>query len=157
SVNQFVMPSLTEGTKNNPTPPQGSKTLHLYQKAVEPSALARLRSKKTKENGKKLAAAAIRLKGMLYWLPRSTEGFMGTSTNEHPASGQGVNLFVQWLCGPAFDLVEKPKPRVNCWESVFYTAYCAGLISKGVIRGIYEEAVSIARNRFGEKNMLGLM
>src|SRR5262249_39844779 len=93
----------------------------------------------------------------LYWLPRSTEGFMGTSTNEHPASGQGVNLFVQWLCGPPFELVDKPKPRVNCWESVFYTAYCAGLISKGVIRGIYEEAVSIARNRFGEKNMLGLM
>jgi hypothetical protein len=128
-----------------------SVSLHQITKPKERQEIAKLRTKFTADHGKKLASAALSLKHRIKWLPRGDEGFLGVSTDTHPRSGKGVSHFSQWLQGVEFDeLRADGSARMNCWESVCYTAYVAGLVSRGVLRGMFDEATTKGNNRLGE-------
>jgi hypothetical protein len=120
----------------------------------ERAAIARLRSERTKRNGKKLAEAAIALYHKIRWLERGQEAFLGISTQTHPKLGKGVNQFALWLQGMELDGLT--EVRMNCWESVFYTAYKANLISRGVARGLFADAGNQGQVALGEAGRLGL-
>jgi hypothetical protein len=120
----------------------------------ERAEIARLRSRKTKVNGIKLAEAAIALRHKIRWLTRGQEAFLGIPTETHPYSGKGLNQFALWLQGMELDGLA--EVRMNCWESVFYTAYKADLISRGVARGLFADASNLGQVAIGEANRLGL-
>jgi hypothetical protein len=120
----------------------------------ERAEIAGLRSEKTEANGRKLADAAIALRHTIRWLPRGGEAFLGISTETHSHSRKGVNQFALWLQGMELDGL--PEVRMNCWESVFYTAYKANLISRGVARGLFADASYKGQVAIGEANRLGL-
>jgi hypothetical protein len=97
-----------------------STNLHQILAPGERTEIARLRSVTSKNNGKILAEAAIDLKHKIRWLERGMEAFLGISAETHPKSGKGVNQFALWLQGMELDLLA--EVRMNCWESVFFTA-----------------------------------
>jgi hypothetical protein len=131
-----------------------STNLHKISASSERTEIAALRSKKTKDNGWLLAEAAIGLWHKIHWLVRGHEAFLGTSTDTHPYYGKGVNHFALWLQGMELDGFA--EVRMNCWESVFYTAYKADLISRGVARGLFADASHKGQVAIGEDNRLGL-
>lgn len=131
-----------------------STDLHQVAASSERGEIARLRSEITKANGRKLAEAAIALRHRIRWLERGQEAFLGISTETHPKSGKGVNQFALWLQGMELDGL--PEVRMNCWESVFYTAYKANLISRGVVRGLFADASNQGQVAIGEASRLGL-
>lgn len=131
-----------------------STDLHQVAASSERAEIARLRSEITKANGRKLAEAAIALQHRIRWLERGQEAFLGISTETHPKSGKGVNQFALWLQGMELDGLA--EVRMNCWESVFYTAYKANLISRGVVRGLFADASNQGQVAIGEASRLGL-
>lgn len=153
-----IEPFLLDAPNNIPSAPELKPSTDARQAAAsserEPSEIARLRSEATKANGRKLAEAAIALRHTIGWLERGQEAFLGISTETHPKSGKGVNQFAQWLQGMELDGL--PEVRINCWESVFYTAYKANLISRGVVRGLFAEASNQGQLAIGEASRLGL-
>ncbi|MBV9874894.1 MAG: hypothetical protein JO025_09230 [Verrucomicrobia bacterium] len=131
-----------------------STDLHQTAASSERAEIARLRSSEIKANGRKLAEAAIALRHKIRWLERGQEAFLGVSTEAHPKSGRGVNQFALWLQG--MDLDGLPEVRMNCWESVFYTACKANLMSRGVARGLFGDASNQGQIAMGEDSRLGL-
>ncbi len=131
-----------------------STDLHQVAASSERGEIARLRSEIAKAHGRKLAEAAIALRHRIRWLERGQEAFLGISTETHPKSGKGVNQFALWLQGMELDGL--PEVRMNCWESVFYTAYKANLISRGVVRGLFADASNQGQVAIGEASRLGL-
>lgn len=155
TVNSFVMPPPANDSPKSEVDEfqnlKSSQTLHKYHEEKEPSPLARLRTEKTRNHGRRLAEQAIALKGKLKWIPRGQEGYLPVQTTGFSTSGQGINQFWQWISGGV-----KPSDfqvaTMNCWESVLYCAWKAELLGKGVLRGIYEDAVLKARLEFTEAN-----
>ena len=132
-----------------------SVSLHEITKPKERQEIANLRTKISAGRGKQLATAALGLKHKIKWLPRGDEGFLGVSTATHSHSGKGVSHFAQWLQGAEVaDLRAGGSMRMNCWESVCYTAYVAGLVSRGVLRGMFGEAIVKGNKRLGEPLLL---
>lgn len=128
-----------------------SVSLHEITKPKERQEIANLRTRITRDHGKRLAKAALSLRHRIKWLPRGDEGFLGVSTDTHSHSGKGVSHFSQWLQGVEFaELCADGSARMNCWESVCYTAYVAELVSRGVLRGMFDEATTKGNNRLGE-------
>lgn len=147
---------LLDAPNSTPSASEPKQSIDVHQAAAssERAEIARLRSEITKANGRKLAEAAIALLHRIRWLERGQEAFLGISTETHPKSGRGVNQFALWLQGMELDGL--PEVRMNCWESVFYTAYKANLISRGVVRGLFAEASNLGQVAIGEASRLGL-
>jgi hypothetical protein len=131
-----------------------STNLHKMAASSERAEIARLRSEKSKVNGRKLAEAAIALRHQIRWLPRGQEAFLGISTGTDSKSAKGVNHFALWLQGMELDGLA--EVRMNCWESVFYTAYKADLISRGVMRVLFADASIKGQVKIGEAGLLAL-
>jgi len=152
TINAFSLDALNNALSASEL--KQSTNLHQVAARWERAEIARLRSEKTKVNGRKLAEAAIALQHRIRWLERGQEAFLGLSTETHPKSGMGVNQFALWLQGMELDGLA--EVRMNCWESVFYTAYKADLISRGVARGLFADASHQGQVATGEAGRLGL-
>ena len=61
----------------------------------------------------------------------------------------GVNQF--WLFAQNSEPAMNDTMSMNCWESVLYCAFLAGLLTKGNLRAIYENAVFQALSTLGDE------
>jgi len=157
-MNSFSLESPT--TPLSQSALEQSTTLHQTLQ-LERSDVARLRltTPAAQRNGRALAAAALKLINKIRWLPRGKEVILGASLLSKADkvatdSRRGVNQFWQWLQG-GFEFKEGVMEiRMNCWEAVFYTAYKAGLTSRGELRMLFSAATDQARTSFGDANLL---
>jgi hypothetical protein len=127
------------------------------QDLPQPKALPQPRTDKSKSDGKKLALAASACIGQFQWIPRGKEGFLPLSLA--PAEGddrRGVNQFWQFVQS-GYWTDAPPTMSMNCWESVFYCAYKAGLLTIGNLRAILEYAVHEASKKLGDKNRAAII
>jgi hypothetical protein len=107
------------------------------------------RSRESLSRGRRLARAADVFIDAFHWIARAEEGFLPLFlAPTGPTDRQGVNQFWQFVQGPRITI--NRQASMNCWESVFYCAHKAGLISKGTLRGIFDQAVHAASLALGD-------
>ena len=132
---------------------------HQHSKDLE--ELAGARSLANRKAGKKLAQAALSLKGWFHWMPAGPEeeGVHRFAPKEKGGEKDTTNAFAVWLNrgGPP----PNKDSYMNCWEAVFFSAYTAGLVALEGLRFMHSKATQSARQvnsslEYFDKLMLAL-
>jgi hypothetical protein len=93
--------------------------------------------------------------GKFNWLPRGpgeVTPYRTDLTGTGVRDGTGGNSFSIWITGTS-GLEPHDRIAMNCWESVLYCYYQAGLITRGELRAAYMTAISKAHAVLGELHL----
>jgi hypothetical protein len=123
---------------------QAELTLLETRFAVQRAALRRARTPRSNANGRRLAEAAVRLRGYFSWIRSgpskvSLQGLDSESLRikEFNTEDDRINGFARWLNrGTALSA----DSCMNCWEAVMASAWVAGLVTVQQLRLTHAKA-----------------